>query len=65
MPEIQTIAATHFRENLSAVLESVLKGRTVHVVRNGRPLCTLVPTDVYEAMSEAAPIECVTLKNAD
>jgi antitoxin (DNA-binding transcriptional repressor) of toxin-antitoxin stability system len=43
MPEIQTITATHFRENLSAVLESVLLGKTVHVVRNGRPLCTVVP----------------------
>jgi prevent-host-death family protein len=38
-----TITATHFRENLSAVLESVLLGKTVNVVRNGRPLCTLIP----------------------
>jgi antitoxin (DNA-binding transcriptional repressor) of toxin-antitoxin stability system len=49
MPE-QTITATHLRQNLGAVLESVLKGRTVHVIRNGRPLCTLVPTDVHEAL---------------
>jgi antitoxin (DNA-binding transcriptional repressor) of toxin-antitoxin stability system len=54
MPAIQTITATHFRENLSAVLESVLLGKTVHVVRNGRPLCTLVPP-VPKAESGTAP----------
>lgn len=42
MPE-QTITATHLRRNLGAVLEAVLKGRTVHVERNGRPLCTITP----------------------
>lgn len=39
----QTITATHLRQNLGAVLDSVLRGRTVHVIRNGRPLCTLQP----------------------
>lgn len=38
-----TITATKLRRDLGAVLDSVLAGRTVHVVRNGRPLCTLIP----------------------
>jgi antitoxin (DNA-binding transcriptional repressor) of toxin-antitoxin stability system len=51
MPET-TINATHLRQNLSAVLESVLLGRTVHVVRNGRPLCTITPP---KAAAEQSP----------
>jgi antitoxin (DNA-binding transcriptional repressor) of toxin-antitoxin stability system len=44
MPEMtDTITATHLRENLGAVLDAVLAGRTVNVLRNGRPLCTLIP----------------------
>ncbi|WP_399559095.1 type II toxin-antitoxin system Phd/YefM family antitoxin (plasmid) [Streptomyces sp. NBC_01136] len=57
-----TITATKFRRDLGAVLDAVAKGKTVHVIRNGRTLCTLVPTDVYEAMREAAPIDCATAK---
>lgn len=47
----QTITATHLRQNLGAVLDSVLKGRTVHVIRNGRPLCTLQPPTEDEGSS--------------
>jgi antitoxin (DNA-binding transcriptional repressor) of toxin-antitoxin stability system len=38
-----TITATRLRQNLGEVLDSVLAGRTVHVIRNGRALCTIKP----------------------
>jgi len=38
-----TITATKLRRDLGAVLDAVLAGATVHVERNGRPLCTLIP----------------------
>lgn len=47
-----TITATHLRQNLGAVLDSVLSGRTVNVVRNGRPLCTLVPPTKNEGSDD-------------
>jgi prevent-host-death family protein len=50
----QTITATKFRRELGEVLDDVAKGITTHVVRNGRPLCTLVSTDVYEALFKTA-----------
>ncbi|WP_367575296.1 type II toxin-antitoxin system Phd/YefM family antitoxin [Streptomyces griseoaurantiacus] len=47
-----TITATHLRQNLGAVLDSVFGGRTVHVIRNGRPLCTLVPPTNTEGRND-------------
>jgi prevent-host-death family protein len=41
----QTITATHLRQNLGAVLDAVFGGTTVHVTRQGRPLCTLTPPE--------------------
>jgi prevent-host-death family protein len=38
-----TITATKLRRDLGAVLDAVRSGTTVHVMRNGRPLCTLIP----------------------
>jgi antitoxin (DNA-binding transcriptional repressor) of toxin-antitoxin stability system len=51
----QTISATHLRENLGAVLDSVLGGRTVHVTRNGRPYCTITPPTKSEAVDDLHP----------
>jgi antitoxin (DNA-binding transcriptional repressor) of toxin-antitoxin stability system len=39
----KTITATMLRRDLGAVLDDVFAGITVHVTRQGRPLCTLVP----------------------
>lgn len=39
----KTITATTLRRDLGAVLDDVFAGVTVHVTRQGRPLCTLVP----------------------
>ncbi|WP_107057781.1 type II toxin-antitoxin system Phd/YefM family antitoxin [Streptomyces sp. NRRL S-146] len=50
-----TITATHLRQNLGAVLDSVLAGRTVNVIRNGRPLCTITPPTKNEAPNELDP----------
>ena len=52
-----TITATKLRRDLGAVLDAVLAGRTVHVVRNGRPLCTIVPPQRDEPPAAAAPHE--------
>ena len=49
-----TITATKLRRDLGAVLDAVLAGRTVHVVRNGRPLCTIVPPQRGEEPSSSA-----------
>lgn len=49
-----TITATKLRRDLGAVLDAVLSGRTVHVIRNGRPLCTLVPPGVVVPAPAAA-----------
>jgi prevent-host-death family protein len=51
----ETITATKLRRDLGAVLDAVLSGRTVHVVRNGRPLCTLIPPRPVDPGQAAAP----------
>jgi antitoxin (DNA-binding transcriptional repressor) of toxin-antitoxin stability system len=44
MPE-KTITATVLRRDLGATLDAVARGVTVHVTRQGRPLCTLTPAE--------------------
>lgn len=39
----KTITATKLRRDLGAVLDAVARGDTVHITRQGRPLCSLVP----------------------
>lgn len=55
MSEPTTITATKLRRDLGAVLDAVLAGRTVHVVRNGRPLCTLIPPQAPAAVGTEQP----------
>lgn len=52
--EPRIIPATKLRRDLSAVLDAVLAGETIHVERNERPLCVLVPARVYERLTAAA-----------
>jgi prevent-host-death family protein len=46
----KTITATKLRRDLGAVLDAVARGETVHVTRQGRPLCTIAP-----ALNRAEP----------
>lgn len=38
-----TVTATTLRRDLGIILDAVASGTSVHVIRHGRPLCTLVP----------------------
>jgi prevent-host-death family protein len=38
-----TVSATTLRRDLGVILDTVSAGTSVHVIRHGRPLCTLVP----------------------
>jgi prevent-host-death family protein len=50
----RTITATKMRRDLGAILDAVLIGETIHVERNGRPLCVLVPPAKYAELTRAA-----------
>jgi prevent-host-death family protein len=50
----KTITATTLRRDLGAVLDDVFAGVTVHVTRQGRPLCTLVPPGRPKKGAESA-----------
>jgi prevent-host-death family protein len=46
-----TITATKLRRDMGPVLDAVLAGTTIHVTRNGRPLCSLVPPKNNDAFT--------------
>ncbi|MBK3541449.1 type II toxin-antitoxin system Phd/YefM family antitoxin [Streptomyces sp. MBT67] len=46
------ITATKLRRDLGAVMDAVLKGQTVHVSRQGRPLAVLLPPDRFEQLHD-------------
>lgn len=64
MTDESSIAVTHLRRELSAVLDAVLQGRTVRVERHGRPLCVLVPAEAYAELQTRAE-QASHLRNED
>lgn len=46
---MKTISFTEFRKNASEVLDSVEKGETICLLRHGRPIAKIVPTEMADA----------------
>ncbi len=46
---MRTMAFTEFRKNASGVLDLVEKGETIRVLRHGKAVAKIVPTDSREA----------------
>jgi len=46
---MKTLTFTEFRKNASEVLDLVEKGESIHILRHGKAVAKIVPTDGGEA----------------
>ena len=49
---ILTVSTREMRARLRDILDQVLKGEDVRVVRNGKPVAVLIPAEDYEQIIE-------------
>jgi prevent-host-death family protein len=45
---MKTVTFTEFRKKASEVLDLVEKGETIRLLRHGRPIAKIVPTELHE-----------------